>query len=246
MNAVLPALQGIHSPRCLVSWQLLSTAAGLVNGFAFLLCREFVTHMTGTVTRAGMEWQSVGLMLEYFIIVASFVAGAAMSVAARNTSCLRVKAAPWIVPLGLVLLILIGVASGGCAGIFGTIPSLHSHGSLAVCLLSLLAFAMGIQNAAIPGSSGFGIRTTHLSGHATNLGIQLATVCFSQGRLRRTAFYDALLRGGKIVSFGLGAAVAVPLTNRWGFVALFAPAVCVLFAILISRSPDGDGFQESR
>ncbi|HWL08646.1 MAG TPA: YoaK family protein [Planctomicrobium sp.] len=229
----------IYSFRCILSWQLLSGAAGMVNGFAFLLCSEFVTHMTGTVTRVGLEWEAVSLMFEYFFIVTSFVLGAAISVAAINVRSPQAKRAPWVVPLCLVTSILSAVAISGALGVFGPICSTFSQGSPAVFMLSFLAFAMGIQNAAIPGASGLGVRTTHLSGHATNLGIQLATVCFSQGKARQTALHGVFLRGGKIISFAIGAAFAVPLTNRLGFLTLLAPAACVLSAILISQSADG-------
>lgn len=205
----------------------------MVNGFAFLGCHEFVTHMTGTITHAGLEWHTVSLMGDYALIVASFVAGAAVSAVAIHLGSRRTRLSPWVIPLSLVVLVLTAVALLGCAGCFGPVSS--SRETPAVFLLSLLAFAMGIQNAAIPTSSGPGIRTTHLSGHVTNLGVHLATACLSQGTKRRAAFHDMLTRGGKIVAFVLGAILAVPLTASCGFLTLLVPAACVLGAILLSQ-----------
>lgn len=55
MEVVLHKPDTIYSRRHVPSWLLLSAAAGLVNGFAFLMCEHFVTHVTGTVTRLGLE-----------------------------------------------------------------------------------------------------------------------------------------------------------------------------------------------
>ena len=41
-----------------------------------------------------------------------------------------------------------------------------------IFLLSLLAFAMGLQNAAVASTTGLAVRTTHLTGPATDLGIE--------------------------------------------------------------------------
>lgn len=56
MNMTLHTPETIYSPRHVPSWLLLSAAAGIVNGFAFLTCQQFVTHVTGTLTRLGLEW----------------------------------------------------------------------------------------------------------------------------------------------------------------------------------------------
>jgi hypothetical protein len=55
MEVTLHTPDTIYAPRHVPSWPLLAGAAGAVNGFAFLMCRQFVTPVTGTVTRRGRE-----------------------------------------------------------------------------------------------------------------------------------------------------------------------------------------------
>lgn len=59
---------------------LLACAAGMVNGFAFIMCQQFVTHVAGTVTRLGLEWPAIGVAVEYAVILFSFIIGGATSV----------------------------------------------------------------------------------------------------------------------------------------------------------------------
>jgi len=80
MQVTLHTPDTIYTARHLPSWLLLSGSAGFVNGFAFLACQQFVTHVTGTVTRAGLEMRDFGIAAEYVIVFASFVLGAAAAV----------------------------------------------------------------------------------------------------------------------------------------------------------------------
>ena len=82
MQVTLHTSDTVHSPRHVPSWLLLAGAAGLVNGVAFLMCEQFVTHVTGTFTRFGLEWPTIGLVAEYAAVVFSFIVGAAASVVA--------------------------------------------------------------------------------------------------------------------------------------------------------------------
>ncbi len=80
MEITLHTPETIYSARHVPSWLLLALAAGTVNGVAFLTCEQYVTHVTGTVTRLGLEWPNLRLAAEYAVILASFVAGAVASV----------------------------------------------------------------------------------------------------------------------------------------------------------------------
>src|SRR4051794_28222888 len=109
MEITLHTPETIYSPRHVPSWLLLAAAAGMVNGVAFLMCEQFVTHVTGTVTRLGLEWPHVGVAIEYAVVFASFLAGAVTSVVAIQARARRGKRPRWAVPLVSVALILVGV-----------------------------------------------------------------------------------------------------------------------------------------
>jgi uncharacterized membrane protein YoaK (UPF0700 family) len=237
MEITLHTPDTIYSPRHLPSWLLLAGAAGAVNGVAFLMCEQFVTHVTGTVTRMGLEWLHVGLAAEYATVLVSFVAGAAASVVAIQAQARRGKRPRWAIPLVAVALILVGVALAGEAGAFGRFGGTHAADPPPVALLSLLAFAMGLQNAAVASTTGLAVRTTHLTGPSTDLGIHLGTACLATGAERREALRGAALRGGKVVAFMVGASLAVPLVGALGYLALLAPAAFILVAAVLSFVP---------
>jgi uncharacterized membrane protein YoaK (UPF0700 family) len=238
MEITLHTPETIYRPRHLPSWFLLAGAAGAVNGIAFLMCEQFVTHVTGTVTRLGLEWPHVVVLAEYAVVLVSFVAGAAASVIAIQARARRGKRPRWATPLISVVLILVGVAVAGRAGAFGRFGGTHAADPPPALLLSLLAFAMGLQNASVASTTGLAVRTTHLTGPTTDLGIHLGTALLATGAERRSALRGAALRGGKVVAFTLGASLALPLAGALGFLALLVPAGFILTAAALSFVPD--------
>jgi uncharacterized membrane protein YoaK (UPF0700 family) len=96
---------------------------------------------------------------------------------------------------------------------------------------------MGLQNAAVASTTGLAVRTTHLTGPSTDLGIHLGTALLATGADRQSALRGAALRGGKIVAFMAGGALSFPLATTYGFLALLAPAGFVLIAAALSFVP---------
>lgn len=236
MDITLHSPETIYAPRHVPSWLLLAGAAGMVNGWAFVMCEQFVTHISGTVTRVGLEFPVAGLLIDYAAIVISFVAGAATSVIAIQARALRGKRPRWATPLLTVALILVAVAWAGEAGWFGTFGGTLTADRPPVTLLSILAYAMGLQNAAVASTTGLAVRTTHLTGPATDLGIHMGVAAIASGSERTAALRGVALRGGKVLAFLLGAGFAQPLTGYLDYSALLAPAGSILVAALLSFS----------
>lgn len=237
MTITLHTPDTIYSKRHLPSWLFLACAAGAVNGFAFLTCEQYVSHVTGTVTRIGLEWPHVGLAVEYAFIAISFLLGAIASVIWIQARAYRGRRPRWATPLFCVALILSGTGLAGHWGVLGLFGGQVAADPPPFLLLSALGFAMGLQNAAVASTTGLAVRTTHLTGPATDLGIHLGTACFATGEERRAAFQGAALRGGKILAFVIGAGLSVPLADRYGYLALLAPATLVSFAAVLSFVP---------
>lgn len=232
----------LHEPRSILSsrhapsWALLTMAAGAVNAGAFLACRRFVTHVTGTVTLLGMDADNWHLMLDYAVVLFCFIAGATTSVFAIDGRYHRGKRPLYALPLLVVALLLALVSGLGAANVFGPFGgSVESIPDFA--MLSLLSFAMGLQNAAVATTTGAVVRTTHLTGPATDLGVHLATCFFTAGERRMQALRHVALRLIKIVGFALGAAMMVPAAHRFGYLAFLLPASLVLGATALSFVP---------
>lgn len=221
-----------HAP----SWLLLAGAGGAVNAIGFVACSRFVSHVTGTVSRIGIDAGGATerqLAVESAIVLASLVLGAVSSSVLVDGRHHRGKAPLYAAPLVVVAALLTALGALGTAGAFGALDG-AADGPRSVAFLSLLAFAMGLQNAAVAASTGLIVRTTHMTGAATDLGVHLAAALHARGEARRAAVLHASLRAGKIVAFGAGAAAGAVLASAFAFKALFFPAGAVLVATALS------------
>jgi len=218
-----------HAP----SWMLMAFGAGSVNALAFLSTQTFVSHVTGTATRIGLNAGRWFLELEYLAVLLCFIFGAMTSVLAIDGRYYRGKRPYYSAPLVLVVGLLILVALLGWMGAFGKFGG-EVERPEEFEMLYLLSFAMGLQNAAVATSTGMAVRTTHLTGTATDMGISLATMLFARGEVRQKAARSAGVRGGKLLAFTLGGVLMLPLAGRLGFLSFLVPAVTVALGTLLS------------
>ncbi len=233
---VLLSAPQLLSPRHGTTMLLLAAAAGAVNAGAFAVCDRFVTHVTGTLTRIGTDAAHWLLMLEYSMVLASFVVGAMVSVLAIQGRALRGKPPMPAAPLIGTVAVLLLAAALGDAGAFGPIGA-PAEEAVHFAFLSLLAFGMGLLNATVASSTALAVRTTHMTGPASDFGVHLATAWFSDGEARRQALQLAALRGGKLVAFVAGAALMFPLVPAMGFGAFGLPALLLVVSVARSFAP---------
>lgn len=209
----------VHAPSRVAAWLALTCAAGCVNAISLAASTRFVTHMTGIVTRVGVNALRPLLLGEYALVLVSFVAGAGCAMALGRRTTHR----PWIPLVSVGTLV-------ACVGALGSLRLLGRFGGAVeevgdFVFLALLALAMGMQNASVLTATGKIVRTTHMTGTATELGIAIATLLHERpGEARRAARRASLFRAGKVASFALGAALGVALAPRLGFMALWIPA----------------------
>jgi uncharacterized membrane protein YoaK (UPF0700 family) len=226
----------ILSFRHVPTWLMLTFVAGCVNAAAFVACERYVTHVTGTVTRIGMEVARLAILLDFVIVLISFIAGAMASSVLINGRAHRGKRPLHALPLIMVAAATAGIGLAGHAGLLGTFGGVVDEPGDFV-LLSVLSFASGLQNAAVATSTGLLVRTTHLTGPATDLGIHLVELAYAKGAARTSAKRHALLRAGKLVAFAFGAAAGLALARSVGFLAFLMPAILVLVATALSFLP---------
>ena len=221
--------------RHLPSWALLAFAAGGVNVGAFLACQQFVSHVTGTLTRIGADAGNM-LGLDYLLVLFSFMLGAGGAVVMVRKLGEEGRALPYWMPLALVSVVLVAVAALGEAGAFGVFGgSVEAAPDFA--LLCVLSFAMGMQNAAVALSTGMAVRTTHMTGPATDLAVAAATLFVGKPEERTRARQSVVLRATKLSAFVGGAVAMVPLCSRVGFLAFVVPAVACTAATVSSFAP---------
>lgn len=226
----------VTSTSHLMSWILLAFAAGSTNVAAFLTSDRFVTHITGIVARSGMDFGVWNLMIDYAIVFSCFVAGAALSAIVIHSK--RSTDRAWIAQAMVSVTIAI-VAITGHMGVFGPFLKSSAERPLDFVLLSVLAFAMGAQNAGGAIRTSMIVRTTHLTGPSTDLAIGLG-ILFTGGltsERRRELIAGVRLRIAKILAFAVGAAVTVPLAHKIGFGTFWLPAIASAIPLAMSFRP---------
>lgn len=214
-------------------WFLLSMSGGFINAGGFLATGRFVSHVTGFATLFGVDIANseietaLGILsVPIFFLLGSFIAGLLIDRPLYNNKPPHLD---WV--MGLCAIALATSALGSeilQLGVFGRVLKLESN----YTLLVLLCLASGLQNGAITSSSGRSIRTTHLTGLTTDLGLGLARVVAFD--LKRTDQHDEMrvnaLRFGAIVSFIIGSALGAIFFLRLGYKGFFVPAAICAYA----------------
>jgi uncharacterized membrane protein YoaK (UPF0700 family) len=219
------------------NWFLLSFLAGNVNAGGFLACERFVTHVTGFATLFGVDaargrWDAAGGILSVPIY---FLGGVMLSAYLIDRPVHRGRKPHYALVMGLVAICLAVVAIVGWLegfGKFGEVSKLRQD----YLMLVLLCGASGLQNAAISTSSGATVRTTHLTGMTTDLGISIVRALAhpKNSEARRSEFKASELRVGSIVSFGVGSVVGAFLFLKIQYLGFLLPAGIAVYAMFVA------------
>ena len=200
---------GVQLPRWVwVGAGLLACVAGMVNVVGYLSFeQQAVTHLTGTTTLLGeaVAKRDLHAISRLAGVALAFMAGAALSGMIVQDSTLKLGRRYGV---ALVLESLLLIAA---------IP-LFMQGRLAGPLLA--AMACGLQNAMATTYSGAVIRTSHLSGMFTDLGIGLGHALRGMPLQKRRLLLCGLIISG----FFTGAVLGALLFVRFGYAALAVPA----------------------
>ncbi|RYF30789.1 MAG: DUF1275 domain-containing protein [Comamonadaceae bacterium] len=212
---------------------LLAFIAGAVNAGGFLVVHMYTSHMTGFVSLLAdsVVVGNMALALGATGALLAFVTGAATTAVVVNWARRHRLRSGFALPLLLesVLLLLFGLVGA---------TTLNRSTPFAVPLtVLLLAFLMGLQNALVSKVSSSQIRTTHMTGVITDLGIELGKLVY----WNRTGGVDdhaevranhAKLRlfGALLAMFLLGGLVGATGFKYIGFI-WAVPLAALLFAV---------------
>lgn len=208
--------------RNLSIWCALAFQAGVLNAGGFLACHRFVTHVSAVPTQIGV-FAAEGQFepaLGMFSVPLFFICGAIVSAVMIDRRILRKRAPHYSRVLFFLTVLSTIVVTTGNLGGFGEFgePLLLARDYI---LLGLLCFTAGLQNAMVTSASGAVVRTTHLTGITTDLGIGLVRI-FSHAHVvsRRAELQAAGMRIGITISFLAGSLVSgfIFMHNQfWGF-----------------------------
>jgi len=216
---------------------VLCFVAGAINAGGFLAIGQYTSHMTGIVSAMAdhLVLGNIALVLAGLAALVLFLAGAATAAvlvrASRRRHLRSECAAPLLLEAGLLLLFgLLGRELGDYA--WWRVPA----------TALLLCFVMGLQNAMITKLSRAEIRTTHVTGMVTDLGIELGKWCYwnAAGTEEpvRADRRRMLLLAGLLGMFFLGGVMGAIGFSQVGFSAT-VPLAAVLIVMAVVTLRDG-------
>ena len=206
---------------------LFAAIAGSLNAAGFQATGFFSSNMTGNVSALSdhMALAQFGAVRLFSALIASFIAGAFVSGLLIETGRKRGVRAIYAYSITLEAALL---------AILGAADILLSSGRSETALVLGLSFIMGLQNAATTRISNARVRTTHVSGMATDIGLGLAAVLSSSPLLPEAAA-RLRLHLSTIVSFVIGGTAGVLLYTEIGGYLL----ICCAGVLLAISLPEG-------
>lgn len=172
---------------------LLSFVAGIVNVTGFLAVQRLTTNVTGHFAFFVDEvfklhpWDG----LVYFFYVLFFLLGAFMSNFLVEFISRKDERYVFVVPVFLESMILFLIA------INGNYLMANNPNTIAYSLL----FTMGLQNSLVTQISNSIVRTTHLTGLFTDLGIELSQLFFYTSKEQEIKLLSSIKLRATIISF---------------------------------------------
>lgn len=206
---------------------LLSFVAGIVNVTGVLSIQTLTTNVTGHFAYFAEEImkRDYAAAITFFVFTIFFLLGAFTSNFLAELISKKHPNLSHVIPISLEMIVLIGV------GIFGAQSSLSSSEGKLIAFSML--FAMGIQNSLVTKISQSTVRTTHLTGLFTDLGIELSQLFFykkpDEKKKLKTSIY---LRLSIIIFFFIGCISGGFLYNLLEIKTLFVAATFLLLALL--------------
>lgn len=222
----------------LLLWLTLAFQAGLLNMGGFMACHRFVSHVTGFATFFGAEFAQFQLFEAsgMLFVPLSFLFGVMISGYLVDLRLKQGKPPKYYISFGVIFLINIIVLVGGLLGFFGEFgePLQLSRDYM---LLLLLCLVCGIQNGTVTTVSKSVVRTTHLTGITTDLGIGLVRY-LNRDKLNldwHQENWANATRAGLILFFGLGSVAGAFMFKNFHYLGFVIPSLISggLFALMI-------------
>ncbi|RRN76441.1 DUF1275 domain-containing protein [Pseudoxanthomonas sp. SGD-10] len=204
---------------------LLSFVAGLVNVAGFLSVQKLTTNVTGHFAFFVDEVfkQNFWGGLSYFLYILFFFLGSFFSNFSIELTSKINDRYIYIFPLIVESFILISVAIFG-QEIIATAPNVLAY---------LLLFAMGLQNSLVTTISNAIVRTTHLTGLFTDLGIEFSQLFFYKKKEQKDKLYSSIkLRLTIICFFFLGGLLGGIFYTQFNLYVLAFAGILLLIGLI--------------
>jgi uncharacterized membrane protein YoaK (UPF0700 family)/anti-anti-sigma regulatory factor len=234
----------------------LSWIAGYTNVVTLMTTGHVVSHVTGNTTYFGNAFAAANRpwAAYYAFLLASFFLGAVLSAFMTEGARRRGRPSKYVLPMAVEAVLLVVFAIG---------VELHARVTpdeirTLYWITGVAALAMGLQNATITRISGAVVRTTHLTGVVTDLGLEgVQFLLWYRDRLkgmkpdrlgrvlritqRHPTFQRLALLASIFGSFIFGVCAATVVFSRFPAQAMGAPVAFLLWIIYTDwRHPIAD------
>jgi uncharacterized membrane protein YoaK (UPF0700 family) len=204
----------------------LAFVAGAANAGGFLAVRQYTSHMSGVVSAMADNFAvgSLSLVLRGLAAMLSFLLGAFVTTLGIRWARSRALESEYALPL---------LGEAGLLVVFGLTGHIFSGGRVMGTVM-LLCFTMGLQNAIVTKLSNAVIRTTHLTGMVTDIGIALGRLATLQSdEDSQTELTKMRLLASLIAMFFVGGSIGALGFKHVGFLfTLPLAAILVVLAVM--------------
>jgi uncharacterized membrane protein YoaK (UPF0700 family) len=205
---------------------LLAFVAGIVNVVGFLAVKQLTTNVTGHFAFMVEEALEINLHQSffYFIYIFSFFLGAFFSNFLIELTGKVTDKYIFVIPVMTEAIILTIIA-------FLDFKFIVQNPNLIACAM---LFAMGLQNSLVTTISNSVVRTTHLTGLFTDLGIEISQLFFFKSREQHQILISSIkLRVTIISTFFLGGILAGTLFSELKMKTLLIATLTLIIGLMI-------------
>ena len=204
---------------------LLAFVAGLVNVVGFLAVQRLTTNVTGHFAFFVDEFFKLDFLQAFiyllyilFFLFGSFTSNLIVEIISRKSERYM-----YVVPTGFESIILFMIALSGQA-LISRNPNLVAFS---------LLFAMGLQNSLVTSISNAVVRTTHLTGLFTDLGIELSQLFFYKTKEQKKKLVSSIkLRLSIISFFFIGGIIGGIFYSKVGIHTLFIGSIALVSGLI--------------
>jgi uncharacterized membrane protein YoaK (UPF0700 family) len=201
--------------------------AGIVNIAGVLSVGTLTTNVTGHFAFFSEQLflQKFNMSLVYLLYILAFLLGAFISSLVLEWMQRYNWRLAYVLPISMEITILLCIA-------FINPLHLNTAGGASICVALSLLFAMGLQNSLVTRISNSVVRTTHLTGTFTDLGIELSQWFFYRKTQQRIRLKKNIgLKLIIIACFFLGCITGGFLYIRFALKTLLLPVSLLLFTV---------------
>jgi len=205
---------------------LLSCVAGMVNSIGVFSVHTLTTNVTGHFAYFSEQFflENYTSAFTFLLYIFAFLSGAFLTGLVMELGLRRYSHTSYRIPVSIEIAVLLIVA-------LSSFSHLRFYPAYPKLISVLLLFAMGLQNALVTRVSGSVVRTTHLTGLFTDLGIELSQL-FTQSRPQKAILSGSIfLKLMIIAGFFIGGIMGGWLYQYFMLQTLFLPVIILLFAL---------------